>query len=301
MSFSMDRPRRSALYLPGANQRAIEKSRTLECDVVVFDLEDSVAPEAKALARDQVLRALTQDGGKSAFGNKEVVVRINASTTPWYEEDVRAVANAAPHAVLLPKVESTEQVQQLARDLTGHGPKGLAGEVRIWCMMETPKGVLRSESIAGAHPQLECLVMGTSDLTQDMRALHTSLRLPMLTSLGLCLLAARAYGLSILDGVALDLNDEPGFIHACNQGRELGFDGKTLIHPSQIAPCNEAFSPSEDAVSRAKAVVDAFGQARADGRGVVVLDGKLVEELHVREAQRVISLHNALEQRSPRR
>jgi citrate lyase subunit beta/citryl-CoA lyase len=188
-------------------------------------------------------------------------------------------------------------VNQLANDLNGNSHRGRADDMRIWCMMETPKGVLRSEGIAGAHPLLECLVMGTSDLTQDMRALHTSLRLPMLTSLGLCLLAARAHGLTVLDGVALDLNDEPGFVQACIQGRELGFDGKTLIHPKQIGPCNTVFSPGEEAVSRARAVVDAFGRARTEGRGVAVLDGRLVEELHVREARRVLALHEALAQR----
>ncbi|MGC4065351.1 MAG: CoA ester lyase [Polyangiaceae bacterium] len=293
----MDRPRRSALYLPGSNQRAIEKSRTLDCDVIIFDLEDSVAPEAKSLAREQVHRALAEDPSRKAFGNKELVVRVNGSSTPWYAEDVRAISAACPHAILLPKVESADQVDNLANDLAKCEEQGQASSASIWCMIETPKGVLRCESIAGAHPRLDCLVMGTSDLTQDMRALHTSLRLPMLTSLGLCLLAARAYGLTALDGVALDLNDEPGFIQSCAQGREFGFDGKTLIHPKQIGPCNAVFSPSAEAVSKARAVVEAFRQARANGRGVVVLDGRLVEELHVREAQRVLALHESLEER----
>lgn len=290
----MDRPRRSALYLPGSNARAIEKSKGLDCDVILFDLEDAVAPEAKDLARTQILESLTTRHENNGFGTKELVVRINAKATPWYARDLEAVAIAKPHAVLLPKVESAEQIEQLADDFTKAGG---TEDVRFWCMMETPKGILHSESIASCTSRLECFVMGTSDLTQDMRALHTPLRLPMLTSLGLSLLAARAYGLTILDGVALDLSDELAFVDACDQGRELGFDGKTLIHPNQIGPCNLAFSPSDEELERARSIVTAYAEARAKGRGVVVLKGRLVEELHVREAQRILALHAVLEAR----
>ena len=223
------------------------------------------------------------------------MIRINSASTPWYVDDLQAAVEAKPHAVLLPKVESAEQVKRLADDFAKAGGPD---DVRFWCMMETPKGVLHCDSVATSEPRLECFIMGTSDLTQDMRALHTALRLPMLTALGLCLLAARANGLTILDGVALDLSDEPGFVAACTQGRELGFDGKTLIHPKQIGPCNITFSPSKEEVVRAQSIVSAFSEARAAGRGVVVLNGRLVEELHVREAQRTLALHTALESRS---
>jgi len=296
----MVRLRRSALYLPCSNSRAIAKSRELDCDVVLFDLEDAVAPEAKAEARARVRealmerRSLTQSSNvetRAGGRDQELVVRINALNSEWYKEDLLAVAEAKPDGLLLPKVESAEQIRQLARDFANIGG---SDDVRFWCMMETPKGILQCDSIAGAHPRLECLVMGTSDLTQDLHALHTSLRLPMLTSLGLCLLAARAHGLSILDGVALDLADDSAFADSCSQGRELGFDGKTLIHPKQIAVCNSTFSPSAAEVERARGVVDAFAAARSGGRGVVVHQGRLVEELHVREAERILATHLSL-------
>lgn len=291
----MDRLRRSALYLPASNPRAIAKSKSLDCDVVLLDLEDAVAPDAKSLAREHILAALANAPSRAEFGERELVIRVNGPETQWYDDDLRATVEANPNAILLPKVDRAEQVRQLIADFARHGG---SPDVRVWCMMETPKGILQADAIGQAHPKLECLVMGTSDLTQDMRALHTSLRLPMLTSLGLCLLAARAHGLSILDGVALDLADQSGFVAACTQGRELGFDGKTLIHPNQIGPCNAAFSPSEDAVERARRVLDAFAQARSAGKGVVVLEGRLVEELHVREAQRTLALHEALDSRT---
>lgn len=287
----MERIRRSALYLPGSNPRAIEKSRTLDCDVVIFDLEDAVAPDAKATARNLVATELSSPGRASDTRSQERVLRINGTSTPWYEDDVRMAAQSGTQAILLPKAESPEQIQQLASKLHA---AGASPDIELWCLLETPLGVLRSESIASAHPKLTCIVMGTSDLTQDLRALHTSLRLPMLTSLGLCLLAARAHRLSILDGVSLDLADEPGFAAACTQSRELGFDGKTLIHPKQIAPCNEAFSPSTAEVERAKATIAAYDLARSEGRGVVVHQGRLVEELHVREAQRIIATYDSI-------
>jgi citrate lyase subunit beta/citryl-CoA lyase len=185
-------------------------------------------------------------------------------------------------------------VTKLADDLEA---AGAPDSIRIWCMMETPKAILNSAMIAASHERLECLVLGTSDLTQDLHALHTALRLPMLTSLGLCLLAARANGLAILDGVALDLSDEAAFRAACLQGREMGFDGKTLVHPKQIVDCNEAFSPSAIDVTQAQNVVDAFSVARAAGQGVATLNGRLIEGLHVREAERVLALHKAISAR----
>jgi citrate lyase subunit beta/citryl-CoA lyase len=291
----MDRPRRSALYLPGSNARAIEKSKELDCDVIIFDIEDAVAPEAKSLARNQIRDALILHQKTNLFGNKELILRVNAPNTPWYKDDVLAAAAAKPHAVLLPKVESSDQVKRFIEDF---GAANGSNDVRVWCMMETPKGILRCEPIASSSDRLDCFVMGTSDLTQELRAHHTTMRLPMLTSLGLCLLAARAFGLGILDGVNLDLTDDDRFVSSCVQGRELGFDGKTLIHPKQIGPCNRVFSPSPPEVERANAIVSAYADARAAGRGVVVLDGRLVEELHVREAQRIIALNGALKSQS---
>lgn len=288
---SIVRPRRSALYVPGSNQRAIDKAASLDVDVVIFDLEDAVSPSEKELARDQVAAAMD---ARERFGTKELVVRINGSETPWYERDVRSCLASVPDAVLLPKVERAEQIAALAESI---GSSKDAGPVSLWAMLETPRGVLRAESIAGAHDWLACLVMGTSDLTNDLRALHTPDRLPLLTSLGLCVLAARAYGKVVLDGVSLDLSNPDAFRLSCRQGRELGFDGKTLIHPRQIASCNSAFSPTESEVERASAIITAFSAARAEGRGVTVLDGRLIEEMHVREAERTLALAAAISAR----
>jgi citrate lyase subunit beta / citryl-CoA lyase len=269
------RPRRSALYMPGANARAMEKARGLACDVVILDLEDAVAPAAKAEARRLVAAALAAGG----FGRREVVVRVNGPQTPWGPDDLAMAEASACDAILLPKAESAP---------------ALRSAKPLWCMVETPLGVLRAEAIAAAEG-VECLVMGTSDLTKDLRARHAADRLPMLASLSLCLLAARAHGRAILDGVHLDLADAQGFERACVQGRELGFDGKTLIHPSQIAAANAAFGPSAGEVEQARRVVGAFEQAEREGRGVAVLDGRLVENLHVAEARRTLALAEALE------
>ena len=268
------RPRRSALYMPGANVRAMEKARTLACDVVILDLEDAVAPDAKDAARRQVADALATGG----FGRREVAVRVNGAGTPWSAADLEMAAASACDAVLLPKVEAAPAL-------------GLAKP--LWCMIETPRGVLRAEAIAAADG-VECLVMGTSDLTSDLRARHAPDRLPMLASLSLCLLAARAHGCAILDGVHLDLGDEAGFARACAQGRELGFDGKTLIHPKQIAAANAAFGPDEAEVAQARRVIAAHERAEREGKGVVLLDGRLVENLHVAEARRTLAIAEAV-------
>ncbi|MFN0042572.1 MAG: HpcH/HpaI aldolase/citrate lyase family protein [Alphaproteobacteria bacterium] len=282
------RPRRSALYMPGSNPRAMEKARTLPADVLIFDLEDAVAPDAKAAARDRILAAL----GAGGYGRREIVVRVNGLGTTWGAEDVRAVARSGADALLLPKVESVETVRQAAYVLAEAGaPASLA----IWCMIETPLGALNAAALAGAHSRLGCLVMGTSDLAKDLHARHTRERLPLLTALGFCLLAARAHGLAILDGVHLDLNDDEGFAAACRQGAELGFDGKTLIHPKTIAAANAAFAPRAADVAEAKRLIAAHGAAIAEGKGVVVVDGRLVENLHVEEARRLIALDAAIE------
>lgn len=282
-------PRRSALYMPGSNARAIAKARELAVDSVILDLEDSVADTQKELARQQACDAVRAGG----FGKREVVIRINGEGTPWHDDDVASVIAAAPAGIVLPKVESGDFVRRIADAIEAQDPKP---PMAIWCMLETPRGVLACNEILQSHRRLTVAVMGTSDLTRDLRALHTATRLPLVTSLGLCLLAARAHGVCILDGVHLDLDDEPGFANACKQGRELGFDGKTLIHPRQIATCNAAFSPTEEEVETARVIVSAYSSAREKGQGVVVVGGRLVEELHVLEAKRVLGMHEALTQ-----
>jgi citrate lyase subunit beta/citryl-CoA lyase len=283
-----NRLRRSALYLPAANTRAIEKAATLDCDVIIFDLEDAVSPEEKTEARQQACAAVSA----RHFGSRELVIRINGVGTPWYAEDLRCAIRAAPDAILLPKVEAPAQVQSVAQALQADR---VAPATRLWCMLETPLGILSSALIAEAHPRLDCLVMGTSDLTKDLHARHTLTRVPLLMSLELCLLAARAQGKSILDGVCLDLSNDDVLRSACEQARELGFDGKTLIHPRQIAICNAAFSPTASEIEHARAIVAAYTVARAQGLGVAVLDGRLVEELHVREAERILNLEDAIQ------
>jgi citrate lyase subunit beta/citryl-CoA lyase len=273
--------------MPGSNARALEKSRTLPADALIFDLEDAVAPDAKAIARTQVIDAVKTGG----YGKREILIRTNGLSTPWGYDDLVAVARIGAGAVLLPKVESAEMVRQAESVLISHGaPADLA----IWCMMETPRAMLHAEEIADASPRLEGLVMGTSDLAKDLQAQQTAMRLPLITSLGLCMLAARAARLAILDGVYLDLNDHDGFVDSCRQGAELGFDGKTLIHPKQIEAANEAFAPSEEEVVLSRRIIDAYGEAVAQGRGVVVVDGKLIERLHVDHAKRVVALAEAI-------
>ncbi len=280
-------PRRSALYLPASNGRAIEKARQLPVDVVIFDLEDSVAIECKELARRQCCEAV-QTGG---FGRRELVIRVNGAGTPWFEDDLAAVLQVAPRGILLPKVESGRTILEVAQRMEVFGTPA---HCRIWCMIETPRGVLAAHEILQSHGRLAVAVMGTSDLTRDLHAQHTLQRLPLMTALGLCLLAARANGIAILDGVFLDLDDTGGFREACEQGKQLGFDGKTLIHPRQIEPCNAAFSPTPADVTSAREIIAAFAKARDSGQGVAVVSGRLVEDLHVTEAWRVIALYEAV-------
>ncbi|WP_341702307.1 CoA ester lyase [Ferrovibrio sp.] len=282
------RPRRSVLYMPGSNARALEKAKTLAADALILDLEDAVAPDAKALARDQVCAAV-QAGG---YGGRELIIRSNGLDTPWGRDDIIAAAKAGPDAVLLPKVETAAQVQEAEALLKQHGaPEKTA----IWCMMETPKGILHAEAIAAASPRLGALVMGTSDLVKDLNAQHTPLRLPVITALGLCLLAARAWGLAILDGVHLDLDDASGFEAACRQGLELGFDGKTLIHPKTIDTANRVFAPTPGQVAYALRIIAAFEGAMQEGKAVVLVDGKLIENLHVEQAKRLAALAAQIE------
>jgi citrate lyase subunit beta/citryl-CoA lyase len=273
--------------MPGSNARALEKSRTLPADALIFDLEDAVAPDAKVIARAQVIDAVRAGG----YGKREILIRTNGLSTPWGYDDLVAAAKIGIGAVLLPKVESAEMVRQAESVLLSHGaPADLA----IWCMMETPRAMLHAEEIADASPRLEGLVMGTSDLAKDLQAQHTAMRLPLITSLGLCMLAARAARLAILDGVYLDLNDHDGFVDSCRQGAELGFDGKTLIHPKQIEAANDAFAPSDEEVVLSRRIIEAYAEAVAQGRGVVVVDGKLIERLHVDHAKRVVALAESI-------
>ena len=281
------RPRRSVLYMPGSNPRALEKARTLPADALIFDLEDAVAPDAKAGAREVIAKAV-QEGG---YGQRELIVRVNGQGSPWGADDLKAVAALPVDGVLLPKVESAETIRQAEAALVKAGAGDRLG---IWCMMETPLGILHAEEIAGASARVAGLVMGTSDLVKDLHAAHTALRLPVITSLGLCLLAARAFNLAILDGVHLDLNDDEGFAASCLQGRELGFDGKTLIHPKTIAAANEAYAPSAEDVAWSRRIIAAFDEAKAAGKGVVLVEGKLVENLHVEEARRQVALAEAI-------
>ena len=281
------RPRRSVLYMPGSNTRALEKARGLPADALILDLEDAVAPDAKAMARANVASALRAGGS----GRREIAVRVTGRATPWGYEDLGAAATMKADAVLLPKVESADTVRQAEALLAA---AGASASLAIWCMMETPLAMLRAEAIASASPRVTCLVMGTSDLTKDLQARHTRDRLPMMTSLGLCLLAARAYRLAILDGVHLDLADDAGFAEVCRQGRALGFDGKTLIHPKTIAAANEAFAPASDEVAWARRIIAAHAEAEAAGKGVVLVDGKLIENLHVEDARRTVALADAI-------
>ncbi|WP_242346609.1 HpcH/HpaI aldolase/citrate lyase family protein [Anaeromyxobacter terrae] len=281
------RPRRSVLYVPGANARAIEKARALDADALILDLEDAVAPAAKVEARARVLEALAAGG----FGHRERAVRVNGLATPWGADDVAALARAGADAVVLPKVESAAEVHAAEAALAAAGaPDGLA----LWCMIETPRGVLASAEIARASPRLACLVAGTSDLVKDLGARHTPGRLEVLTSLGLIVLAARAAGLAALDGVHLDLGDDAGLEASCRQGRDLGFDGKTLIHPRTIAAANRAFAPDAAELEEARRVIAAHAAAEAAGQGVVVVDGRLVEALHVAAARRRVALAEAI-------
>jgi citrate lyase subunit beta / citryl-CoA lyase len=281
------RPRRSLLFMPGANARALEKARELPADGLIFDLEDAVAPDAKAAARASVAAALRQ----GHYGRRELVLRVNALDTEWGESDLAAAAAMPLDAVLLPKVERAERVRAAVAVL---GRARAPGSLAIWCMIETPRGVLAAAEIATASSRVAALVMGTSDLAKDLRGRDMPDRLPLMASLQLVLLAARAHGLAALDGVHLDLADDAGFTAACEQGRALGFDGKTLIHPKQIAPANAAFAPGADEVAQARKIIAAHEAALTTGEGIVVVDGRLVENLHVEAAHRTLALAEAI-------
>lgn len=287
------RPRRSVLYMPGANERALEKARMLACDAVILDLEDSVAPEAKLAARKKVTEAVREGG----YGRREVVIRPNPLESAWGAADLIAAAAVAPDAILIPKVAHPGDIISAAKILKSvDAPE----KTKLWAMVETPMSVLYAREIAavGADPEnrLVCLVMGTNDLLKESRARALHNRLAVIPWLALAIVAARAYGLDIIDGVYNDFKDNAGFREECEYGRTLGMDGKTLIHPSQIDACNEIFTPSGEEVAWAKAIIRAFDQTENAKKGVITVDGKMVERLHLVQAQRTVAIANSVKE-----
>ncbi|WP_378944962.1 HpcH/HpaI aldolase/citrate lyase family protein [Paracoccus sp. R86501] len=278
----MARPYRSVLYIPAANARAMEKARALPADAIIFDLEDAVAPDQKAAARDALKQALAED-----YGPRARILRINALATEWGRDDALASAGdlaGMVDAVLIPKVDSPANLDAVAE---------LIPDTPLWAMMETPLGMLNAAAIA-AHPRLQGMVMGTNDLAKDLGTRFRADRLPMMAGLGLCLLAAKAHGVVIVDGVFNAFKDEDGLRAECDQGRDMGFDGKTLIHPAQLAIANDAFAPTDAEIDLARRQIEAFDQATAQGKGVAVVDGKIVENLHVATARDTLDRAQAI-------
>ena len=289
------RPRRSVLYMPGSNVRALEKAKTLPVDGVIVDLEDSVAPEAKETARKQAADAVKAGG----FGGREVFIRINGVDSPWHADDLSAAARAAPDVILVPKVSSPDTLELIGRRLLDMGTDR---KTRVWAMIETPLAIFNILSIAAeardSETRLSGFVMGTNDLAKDTRARLVPGRAPMLPWLSMCVAAARIHGIDILDGVYNDIGNADGFINECRQGVDLGFDGKTLIHPSQIEPCNAAFSPSPAEVEWARKMIEAFDLPENRGKGVVSIDGRMVERLHADMARRTVAIAEAIQRSS---
>jgi citrate lyase subunit beta/citryl-CoA lyase len=280
------RPRRSVLYMPAANQRALEKAKEIDADALIFDLEDAVAPDSKEVAREQACAAASSAG----YGTRELTIRCNGLDTPWGHDDILAAASAAPAAVVIPKVDGPEYLDEISNLLdSGGAPPSM----QIWAMVETPVGILNVNQIA-QHERMSVMVMGTNDMAKELRASITTDRQALLPHLATCLLSARAAGISILDGVFNDIKDESGFTSVCIQGAQMGFDGKTLIHPSQVPPTNEIFAPSLDELDFHQRVIQEFETAEKEGRGVLTVDGKMIENLHVDEARRVIAMAEAI-------
>jgi citrate lyase subunit beta / citryl-CoA lyase len=275
--------------MPAANARALEKAQALDADVLIFDLEDAVAPDAKGTARDQAVAAATS----GAYGHRELTIRCNGLDTPWGAYDLAAIAVAAPSAVVVPKVSSAAHVDELVAHLDAANADAA---LPIWAMIETPDGITNVDAIA-AHPRVEALVMGTNDMARELRAQQVPGRDPLLPHLASALLAARRHSKTALDGVYNDVKDPDGFAAECLQGFEMGFDGKTLIHPSQLEPCNTQWSPSDDDLDHARRVIDAFAEAQADGRGVVTVDGRMIENLHVANATYLLTVADAIANR----
>ena len=280
------RPRRSVLYMPSSNERALEKAKSIPCDGLILDLEDAVGPDAKPAARDAACAA-AQSG---EYGRRELTIRINGMDTEWHDADMAAACAAGPDAIVVPKVNSAAEVQALVEAMQANGAPE---RTTLWAMVETPIAMLRAHEIAAASDRLSVLVMGTNDLAKELYAEHVPGRQPLLTGLGLALLAARATGKAILDGVYNDVKNADGFAAECAQGRQMGFDGKTLIHPGQVEPANSAFAPSEKAVEDARGILAAWEAGR--GSGVVTYNGRMIENLHVATAERTLAIHDAIE------
>ena len=280
------RPRRSVLYMPAANERALEKAKDIQADALIFDLEDAVAPDSKEVAREQACAA----AASSEYGNRELTIRCNGLDTPWGRDDVLAAAAAGPAAVVIPKVDGSSYLDEIS-ELLNQG--GAPSSTQIWAMVETPIGILHVEEIA-RHERMSVMVLGTNDMAKELRASITADRQALLPYLAMCLLSARAAGVAILDGVHNDIKDESGFKDVCVQGAEMGFDGKTLIHPNQVAPTNEIFSPSLDELDFHRRIIEEFEAAEKEGRGVLTVDGKMSENLHVDEARRALAVADAI-------
>ncbi|MDO5629376.1 MAG: CoA ester lyase [Mobilicoccus sp.] len=280
------RPRRSVLYMPSSNARALEKAKSIPCDGLILDLEDAVAPDAKPEARE----AACATARSGEYGRREITIRINGIGTQWHEDDLAAAAQAGPDAIVVPKVNSADEVRSLVAAMEA---AGAPEHTTLWAMIETPIAMLNAHEIASASDRLSVLVMGTNDLVKELYAEHVPGREPLLTGLGLALLAARAAGKAIVDGVYNDVKNAEGFLAECEQGRQMGFDGKTLIHPSQVDGANQAFRPSPSAVDDARGILAAWEEGK--GSGVVTYNGKMIENLHVESAQRILSMHEAIE------
>ena len=281
------RPRRTALYMPGANDTALEKAKGLACDAIIFDTEDSVAPDKKAEARAKVAAAV----GSGEYGQRELTIRVNGLDTEWAEDDLRSAAQAGPAGIVVPKVNSAADVASVEKIIES---AGVPDHTRIWAMLETPAAIENAVEVATRSERLEVLVMGTNDMAKELRAALVPGRAPLLWGLARCVNAARFAGKVILDGVYNDVRDPDGFAAECLQGMEMGFDGKTLIHPSQVEPANAAWAPSPEDVEHAERVIAAFDEAVADGRGVVTVDGRMIENLHVDNARRVLATAAAI-------
>jgi citrate lyase subunit beta/citryl-CoA lyase len=279
------RPRRSVLYMPSSNERALEKAKSIPCDGLILDLEDAVAPDAKPAAREAACAAATS----GEYGKRELTIRINGADTEWHSDDMAAACAAGPDAIVVPKVNTADAVLELVEAMARHDAPE---HTKLWAMVETPYAMLHAEEIGSASDRLTVLVMGTNDLAKELYAEHVPGRQPLLAGLGLALLAARATGKVIIDGVYNDVKDTAGFLEECRQGREMGFDGKTLIHPGQVEGVNETFAPSEKAVEDARGILQAWEDGK--GSGVVTYNGRMIESLHVESARRTLSIHDAI-------
>ena len=279
------RPRRSVLYMPGSNARALEKARSLPADALILDLEDAVAPDAKDVAREQVCAAVKTKG----VGKREIIIRITALSTPWGEADLAAAIAAAPDAILVPKVSAPADVHAINGKMMS-ADKAIA----VWVMIETPAAILKIATVAAAGGRLACFVMGTNDLVKEIRGLHTPDRANLAAALSLSVMAARANGLAVIDGVYNDIANADGFHASCSQARAFGFDGKTLIHPSQVEPCNAVFAPSAEEVDAARKIIAAFEEPQNKGKGAIKLDGRMVELLHAEIARGTVAMADAI-------